>query len=139
MVNFSTTDWGSILVSKPSAIRPSFKRSVFTKEQVSEILRRVPESQGFHFYLEIGKPTGQTAISLMDFVEKLTATNLQSINFHYSRKDFQKWIREVFGDTELVLRLERIGRVRLGVSNEALRSEITRAVKTRLRELEAQP
>ena len=60
---------------------------------------------------------------------------MQSINFHYSRKDFQKWIREVFGDTELALRLERIGRVRLGVSNEALRSEIMRAVKMRLKEL----
>jgi len=127
------------LVSKPNAIGPSLKKSVSNKEYVSKILRRVPESQGFHFYLEIGKPTGQTAISLMDFVEKLAATNVQSINFHYSRKDFQKWIRVVFGDVELVLRLERIGRVRLGVSNEALRSEITRAVKMRLRELKAKP
>lgn len=125
------------MVSKPSAIRPSVKRPVSNKQYVSKILRRVPESQGFNFYLEIGRPTGQTAISLMDFAEKLAATNVQSINFHYSRKDFQKWIRDVFGDNELALRLERIGRVRLGVSNEALRSEITRAVKMRLSELEA--
>jgi hypothetical protein len=41
----------------------------------------------------------------------------------------------VFGDAELALRLERIGRVRLGVSNEALRSEIMRAVKMRVKEL----
>jgi hypothetical protein len=126
------------LVSKQSAIGPSLKRSVSKKEHVSKILRSVPESQGFHFYLEIGKPIGQTAISLPDFVEKLATTNVQSINFHYSRNDFQKWIREVFGDAELALRLERIGRVRLGVSNEALRSEITRAMKIRLSELKAQ-
>lgn len=125
------------MVSKPSAIGPAFKRSVSSKELASKILRSVPESQEFHFYLEIGKPTGQTAVSLTDFVEKLAAVNVQSINFHYSRKDFQKWIREVFGDAELALRLGRIGRVRMGISGEALRSEITRAVKLRLNELKA--
>ena len=135
MVNISSTDEGLVLASKPSAIRLSVKRAVSNKKYVSKILRSVPESQGFNFYVEIGKPTGQTAISLTDFVKKLAVVNVQSINFHYSRKDFQKWIREVFGDTELALRLERIGRVRLGVSNEALRSEIMRAVKMRLKEL----
>jgi hypothetical protein len=135
MVDFSSTEEGLVLVSKPSAIGPAFKRSVSNKKLVSKILRSVPESQAFHFYLEIGKPTGQTAVSLTDFVEKLTAADVLSINFHYSRKDFQKWIREVLGDAELALRLERIGRVRLGISNEALRSEITRAVKVRLNEL----
>ena len=125
------------MVSKPSAIGPAFKRSVSSKELASKILRSVPESQVFHFYLEIGKPTGQTAVSLTDFVEKLAAVNVQSINFHYSRKDFQKWIREVFGDAELALRLGRIGRVRMGISGEALKSEITRAVKLRLNELKA--
>lgn len=125
------------MASKPSAIGPSFKRSVSNKGPVSKILRSVPESQGFNFNFEIGKPTGQTAASLADFVEKLAAVNVQSINFHYSRKDFQKWIREVFGYAELALRLEKISRVRLGVSNETLRSEIARAVKMRLNELEA--
>jgi hypothetical protein len=89
MVNFSSTEWGLVLASKPSVIGPSLERSVSNKEHVFKILRRVPESQGFHFYLEIGKPTGQTAISLMDFVEKLAATNVQSINFHYSVKTFR--------------------------------------------------
>jgi hypothetical protein len=136
---FSSTYEGLVLARNTSATGPLFKRSASNKEHVSKILRRLPESQGFHFYLEIGKPTGQTAISLMDFVEKLAVTNVQSINFHYSRKDFQKWIRDIFGDAELALGLERIGKVRLGVSNEALRSEIMRAVKMRLSELKAQP
>lgn len=139
MVEFSTTHEVLVLASKPGATECSFKGSASNNEHVSKILRRLPESQGFHFYLEIGTPTGQTAISLMDFVEKLATTCVQSINFHYSRKDFQKWIHEIFGDAELALRLETIGKVRLGISNEALRSEIMRAVKMRLSELEAQP
>jgi hypothetical protein len=61
MVNISSTDEGLVLASKPSAIRLSVKRAVSNKKYVSKILRSVPESQGFNFYVEIGKPTGQTA------------------------------------------------------------------------------
>jgi hypothetical protein len=50
-------------------------------------------------------------MSLADFVEKLASVDVQSVNFHYPRKDFEKWIREVFGDSELAVRLSRIGRI----------------------------
>jgi hypothetical protein len=125
------------LVSKPSASRPAFKKPVLNKEIVSKILRNVPESEGFHFYLAIGEPTGETAVSMADFVEKIAAVDVQSVNFHYPRKDFEKWIRDGIGDAELALRLGRIGRTRLGIRGEALRSEIVRAVKVRLNELKA--
>jgi hypothetical protein len=67
------------------------------KEAVSNILRNVRENEGFHFYLAIGEPTGMTAVSLKEFVEQLDTVELQSVNFHYARKDFQKWISEVLG------------------------------------------
>ena len=70
-------------------------------------------------------------------MEKLETIEVQSVNFHYPRKDFQKWIREVLGDAELALRLGRIGRIHLGIRGEALRSEILRTVKVRLSELKA--
>jgi hypothetical protein len=107
------------------------------KAVVSKILRSVPEEKSFHFYLAIGEPTGETAGSLVDFVGKLAAVNVQSVNFHYPRKDFQKWIREVLGDAELALRLGRIGRIRLGLRGEPLRSELIRSVKVRLNELKS--
>lgn len=125
------------MVSKPSTSRPAFKKPVLNKELVCKILRNVPESEGFHFYLAIGEPTGKTAISITDFVEKLAAVDVISVDFHYPRKDFEKWIRGVFGDAELALRLGRIGRVRLGIRGEALRSEIRRTVNVRLNELKA--
>lgn len=137
MVDFSSTQEGLVLTSKPSATGPTFRKSVMKKELVSKILRSVPESEGFHFYLAIGEPTGETAVSLADFVEKLAVVDVKSVNFHYPRKDFEKWIRGVFGDVELALRLGRIGKVRLGVRGEALRSEIIRTVKVRLSELKA--
>ncbi len=127
------------MVSNPSAIRPTVRSPVVNKQLVAKILRNVSENKGFRFYLAIGEPTKEIAVSLMDFVEKLAAVDVQSVNFHHPRKDFEKWIREVLGDTELALRLGRINRVRLGIRGEALRSEILRTVKVRLSELKATP
>jgi hypothetical protein len=122
------------LVSNPYAIKSSFKKPVLNKETISKILRSVSESEGFHFYLAIGEPTGVTAVNLMEFVEKLSSVEVQSVNFHYARKDFQKWIREILGDSELALRLGRIGKMRLGIRGEDIRSEILLTVKARLNE-----
>jgi len=125
------------LASHPSTFGSTFRRSVLDKDTVSKILRSVSESERFHFYSAIGKPTGESAVSLADFVEKLASVEVQSVNFHYPRKDFEKWIREVFGDVELAVRLSRIGRIHMGIQGEALRSEITRTAKVRLNELKA--
>jgi len=137
IVNFSSTIGGFVLAKKPSTFGSTFKRSVLNKDTVTKILRTVSESEGFHFYSAIGKPTGESAVSLADFVEKLASVKVQSVNFHYPRKDFEKWIRGVFGDAELAVRLSRIGRIHVGIQGEALRSEITRTVKVRLNELKA--
>jgi hypothetical protein len=124
-----------VLVNNPSVIRSGVKKSVPNKDSVSKILRRVTEQEGFHFYIAIGEPTGETAVSLADFVEKMEAVDVRSVNFHYPRKDFEKWIREVIGDAELALRLGRIGRMRMGIQGEALRNEMIRVVKVRLSEI----
>jgi hypothetical protein len=120
------------LTSKPSATGPKVRKLVLNKNFVSKILRSVPEQEGFHFYLAIGEPTGKIAVSLADFVEKMKVVDVLSVNFHFSRKDFEKWIRGVIGDAELAL---RISRIRLGIQGEALRNEIIRVVKARLNEL----
>ena len=125
------------MVSNPNVIRSSIKKSVLNKEAVSKILRSVRESEGFHFYLAIGEPTGETAVNLTEFVRKMATVEVQSVNFHYTRKDFQKWISEVLEDAELALRLDRIGRIRLGIRGEDLRSEVLRTVKVRLNDLKA--
>ena len=126
-------------MNNPSVIGPDVKKSVLNKDLVSKILSKVTEEKGFHFYLALGEPTGETAVSLADFVEKMEVVNVQSVNFHYPRRDFEMWIREVIGDAELALRLARIGKVRLGIKGEALRYEIIRTVKVRLNEIKPLP
>jgi hypothetical protein len=122
-----------ILANKPSATAPKVRKSVLNKDLVSKILRSVPEQERFHFYLAVGEPTGEIAVSLADFVKKMETIDVRSVNFHFPRKDFEKWIRGAIGDAELAL---RIGRIRLGIQGEALRNEIIRVVKVRLDELE---
>jgi hypothetical protein len=122
-------------VNNPSVIGSGVKKSVPNKDSISKSLRSVAEQEGFHFYIAIGEPTGETAVSLADFVEKMEAVDVRSVNFHYSRKDFEKWIREVIGDAELASRLGRIGRMRMGIQYEALRNEMIRVVKVRLSEI----
>ncbi len=120
------------MTSKPSATVPNVKKAVLNKDLASRIQRSVPEQEGFHFYLAIGEPTGEIAVSLADFANKMATIEVRSVNFHFSRKDFEKWIRGSIGDAELAL---RISRIRLGVQGEALRNEIIRIVKARLNEL----
>lgn len=139
MVDVSSIRGGFTLVSNPSAIKPGVKKPVLNKDLVSKILRNVTEQEGFHFYLAIGEPTGETAVSLAGFVEKMKAVDARSVNFHYPRKDFEKWILEVIGDRELALRLARIGRTRVTIKGEALRNEIIRVVKVRLNEIKPPP
>jgi hypothetical protein len=72
--------------------------------------RSVPIHEGFYFYRDIGDPTGYVATSLGDFHEKLQAIDVPSIEFHFQREDFEKWIREVVGDDELYHGISGISR-----------------------------
>lgn len=112
--------------------RRDAKKRTWTKETVSRILRAVPHPEGFHFFKGIGDPTGKVALSLADFVEHLRAVDIRSVNFHFERQDFEKWIRDVLGDIELSRRIDRI---RKELRGEMLRNEIVRIVKERLEEL----
>ncbi len=124
-----------VLANKPRVTAHKVRKAVLNKDSVSRIQRSVPEQEGFHFYLAVGEPTGETAVSLADFVNKMETVDVRSVSFHFPRKDFEKWIRGVIGDAELALRIGRIGRTRLGIQGEALRSEILRVLKARLNEL----
>ena len=127
------------MVSNPNAIKPGVKTSALNKDLTSKILRNVKEQEGFHFYLAIGEPTGKTAVSLADFTEKMAAVDVRSVNFHYPRKDFEKWILEVIGDSKLASRLNMIIRIHIGIKGEALRNQIIRVVKVRLSEIKPPP
>jgi hypothetical protein len=112
--------------------KPQDKKAVLDKAAVSRILRTVPSHEGFHFFRALGDATGKVATSLPDFAEKLRTVDIRSINFHFPRQDFEKWLRDIIGDSELSRRISRIGKETRG---EKLRSEIIQIVKARVDEL----
>ena len=127
------------MVSNPNATGSGVEPSVSNNDVYSKILRNVTEQEGFRFYLGIGEPTGETAVSLADFAEKLDNVDVRSVNFHYPRRDFEKWIIDVIGDAELASRLSMLSSIHTGIKGEALRNHIIRVVKVRLSEIKPQP
>ena len=100
-----------------------------SKSKAEKILRSVPLEQGFHFATDLGTYTGETAISLFSFYEKLRTIELQSVKFHFQRRDFQKWVETTLSDQELASRIDKIPS---GLPDEGLRKELLKTVQVRL-------
>ena len=101
----------------------------------AEILRTVPQEEGFHFTTEQGVYTGVTATSLSDFVEKLETIDVNSVMFHSSRGDFQKWINDKLADKALS---NQMCFIEPASSGEHVRKQLSRMVQKRLTELKKQ-
>ena len=104
------------------------KNKLVAKTASASSLRTVPFESGFQFYTAIGNYTGITATSLSEFAVKLQTIPIESVTFHFQRKDFQKWIKDTIKDTELA---EQMSRIKQGLSAEGLRKEILSTVKAR--------
>ncbi len=113
---------------------PERKRLQLNKK-IMEILRTLPHEKGFHFYTGLGYFTGETATSLDALEKKLQVVAADSVNFHFQRGDFQKWIEDTLGDKELA---KRVGLIKLPFSVEELRKELLAIVQTRITELRRQ-
>ena len=108
------------------------KKTIPSKAPVKNILRNLASHEAFHFYIGIGKPINRTATSLMDFVEKLRTVDIHSVEFHFQRQDFEKWLKDTVGDDQLS---RRIGGIERKISGEVLRNEIIRIIKGRVDEI----
>lgn len=69
-------------------------------ETAKTVLADMPQGKSFHFYASIGKPLSLNAHSLQDFRDKILKVNMDSIDFHMSRGDFEAWFAGL-GDVEL--------------------------------------
>ncbi len=111
--------------------KPEEKR-VLDEATIQRVMRTVPHHDEFQFLKGPGDSTGKVATGLADFAEKMRVVDIRSVNYHFKRREFEKWIRDVIGDLELS---RRIGRIRRESHGENLRKEIIQVVKGRLEEL----
>lgn len=119
---------GELMAAKKRA------ESRIDSELVSRILRTVPISEAFLFFRDIGQCNGEFATCLADSCEKLKKISLKSIEFHFKREDFERWIRGILCDEYLADRIGKIDRLTQG---EELRTTMQRIVKSRLVQLKA--
>ena len=108
------------------------EKNVIDRNYASRVLKPVCcREKWFYFATGVGEYTGKIAFSLYDFSEKIKTVDVESINFHFSRQEFERWIRETLGDPEFAMQIKGIK----GLKGEALREEIIQTVENRLNEL----
>jgi tryptophan 2,3-dioxygenase len=99
--------------------------------EAMNILRTVNPNESFHFYEAIGKPTGQNASNLTEFLETVKSVKTESLQFHLERKDFQNWIEKTLGDTTLARRIAKTSTKHEG----NIRAKIQATLEKRIKEL----
>jgi hypothetical protein len=104
------------------------------KNKAHEILRAVPYEKGFHFFSPDGHYTGQTATTLCFFLRDLRHVGIESVRFHLSRGDFQKWLSTTIGDVEIA---EKIDAVDKRASDEALLNDLSLVIENRIVKLKS--
>lgn len=105
-----------------------------SQSEVEKILRTVPRDEAFYFYEEVGKPVGYIATSLVDFRDKVNAVRWSSLVFHLKRKDFENWVSEVIGDSELAKRISNIS-----ADDFNLKNKLFTTIDKRINELKETP
>lgn len=92
----------------------------------------VSTPDAFLFFVDAEKYTGEFATSMTGLLTILDRVPLESVEFHFQRGDFERWVGRTLGDVELADRLRQIDRRTRG---EELRVSIKEAVRKRLGDL----
>jgi DNA-binding transcriptional ArsR family regulator len=98
------------------------------RENAGAILAHTSHDKVFHFYAGVGKPLSLYAHSLQDFCEKILKVNVDSIEFHMSRGDFEAWFAGL-GDAELAKKAALLKEKKM--TGEELRRKLHEIVENR--------
>jgi hypothetical protein len=125
----------ALKVTNMKAERNNKKPMTMHKENTQKLLRRVSTQEAFYFARGIGDYTGQSAASLTEFTEILCTVDAKAIDFHMERGDFERWVRNIFGDEELARRINKA----IGSPLNSRREELVTIMTARLKEISAAP
>jgi len=79
-----------------------------TPSSSARILRTLSRKNAFYFFTSVGNYTGQSAMSLEEFANKIREVETTSLEFHLYRGDFEKWTAEVLEDSELTEKISEL-------------------------------
>jgi hypothetical protein len=117
--------------------RDASRFEVLSRDLITRILGTVAHEKAFFFYTDIAQPTGDYAVSLLDLCNTMNTTAPKSLAFHLKRGDFENWIREIIGDSELADRISKLKKLKTTWKNEATtRRKLCAVVQNRVTELQ---
>jgi predicted transcriptional regulator len=90
---------------------------------------QVPEDKTFSFYVDVDKPLGFSANSLEEFYRSVKHLCSDALDFHLYRGDFENWLRDVVGDSDLALGVSDL-RIE-GLRGEELRKGLLKVIDCR--------
>ncbi|HEY4674760.1 MAG TPA: DUF5752 family protein [Candidatus Bathyarchaeia archaeon] len=70
-------------------------------EESQKTIKNLPREKAFYFFTSIGNYTGESAMSLKEFMGKINEVDVKSLEFHLYRGDFEKWVNEALEDAKL--------------------------------------
>jgi hypothetical protein len=117
--------------SKNKRAKLRSKQNLEVDMEAVKILRTVRDQEAFYFYESLGKPTGEIARNLSEFLDKVKSVKSESIMFHLQRRDFENWIGKILGDSKLAGKLEGIS----SSNTDDIRMSICRTIENRIKEL----
>jgi hypothetical protein len=103
-----------------------------SEEKANQILAYAPHDKSFNFYKAVGVPLNIHAHNLRDFTAKIDKVELASLEFHFSRGDFEAWVKGL-GDEELAKKMALLKKH--NPQGEDLRKELHKVVGRRYHQL----
>jgi hypothetical protein len=73
---------------------------------------------------------------LEELADAIQTVCSEAIIFHFERGDFQNWIRDIIGDTELARRIDELKMCSRQLSEEGCRKELVEIINVRILQLE---
>lgn len=84
---------------------------------------KVTPEWGFYFYEAFNTPLFEAAFNIEELKKKIGKVPITSLEFHQNRRDFARWIRDVFKENQLAKRIDKID-----TKGETLRLELLNAL-----------
>ena len=105
-----------------------------TKETAKTLLAHTQQEKAFHFYTAMENPLNVFANGLQDFLDKVQKVDVESLEFHVCRGDFESWFT-CLGDEELAKKMALLKEKKL--CGEELRQKLCSIVENRCKALSA--
>jgi hypothetical protein len=113
----------------PKTQKTAKNRNLKVSEENIRVMRTVGDQEAFYFYEAVGKPTGESASNLSQFLERVNSVKTESLLFHLERGDFQNWIEKTIGDSGLAKEIGRISPSKCKDIRAKMRSVIERKIE----------